>query len=186
MRCDLYEYVLEILSYIFNCSQNTCMSCNFQHVFICSIKVWHVLICRLKLNDICLQRNFLMWCHPWWTDSGELRWWVSGVSSTFHPLMLARSWISHPTLSSRAHWGTYPGLAFPVFRQYSTCLLISWLVSAPRNLPCVPLAVLHASILMNKLVISSSAALPLFSCCAKNLWSASTLGKRQLALVCCA
>jgi len=41
------------------------------------------------------------------------------------------------------------------FRQCSTYFAISRLVSAPRNLPCMPLAVLCASIL--SLVISSSA-----------------------------
>jgi len=47
--------------------------------------------------------------------------------------------------------------ALPGFTQYSRYFAISLLVSAPRNLPCVPLAVLHASIL--SLVISSSAAI---------------------------
>ena len=49
-----------------------------------------------------------------------------------------------------------PG-ALPGFRQYSTYCAIYGLVSAVRNLPCVALAVLHASIL--SFVISFSAAI---------------------------
>jgi len=49
-----------------------------------------------------------------------------------------------------------PG-ALPGFRQYSTCFAISGLVSVPRNLLCVPLKVLYASIL--SLVISFRASI---------------------------
>ena len=57
-------------------------------------------------------------------------------------------------IDSPSLWPTEPRLHV---RQYSTYFAISWLGSAPRNLPCVPLAVLYASIL--SLVISSSAAI---------------------------
>jgi len=58
----------------------------------------------------------------------------------------------------------------------STYFAISGLVSAPRNLPCVPLAVLCASIL--SLVISSSTAIVLLLCqksvkC-QHLWQKAT------------
>jgi len=54
-----------------------------------------------------------------------------------------------------------PG-ALPGLRQYSTYFAISLLVSAQRNLPCMPLAVLYALIL--SLVISSSTAIVLLLC----------------------
>jgi len=61
----------------------------------------------------CLLCGGERWCHSWWTDSDALCQWVSRVESTFHSPTLARSKIPHPspTLSSRAHWGTCPGLA---------------------------------------------------------------------------
>ena len=68
------------------------------------------------------------------------------------------------------------------YRRYSTYFAMSGLVSAPRNLPCVPLAVLYASFFS----LASAPALLYFLCCAGNLWGASITGRRQLAFVYCA
>jgi len=80
--------------------------------------------------------------------------------------------------------GTLPG-----FRQCLMYFAISWLVSAsaPRNLPCVPLAILCASIL--SLVISSSAAIvPLL--CRKSVkcqhpWQKATSSRLLCSAVSC-
>ena len=76
--------------------------------------------------------------------------------------------------------------ALPGFRQCSTYFAISW-VSAPRNLLCVPLAVLCASIL--SLIISSSAAIvPLL--CRKSVkcqhpWQKATSSRLLCSAVSC-
>jgi len=79
-----------------------------------------------------------------------------------------------------------PG-ALPRFRECSTHLAISWLVGAPRNLPCVPLAVLCASIL--SLVISSSAAIVTLICrksvkC-QHLWQKASSSRLLCSAVSC-
>jgi len=111
-------------------------------------------------------------------------WLFPRLESILHSPTLARSRIAYLTLSSIAHGDPCPDLApcLSGFRQHSTYFAITGLVRAPRNLPCVPLAVLCASILN----WSSAPALLFFLYCAGNLWSDSTLGRRQLAFVCCA
>ena len=59
----------------------------------------------------CLLCGVDRWCHLWLTYSGARCRSFSRVESIFNPPTLARSRISHLTLSFIAHWGTCPGLA---------------------------------------------------------------------------
>jgi len=79
----------------------------------------------------------------------------SQVESIHHLPTLARSRISHPTVSAKAYWSTCPGLT-PCLGLNSIRRTLRFLevVSVPRNLRCVPLAFLHARNL--SLVISAA------------------------------
>jgi len=54
----MYEYVLSKLKDVHDYLQNICKLVNCERVCICRIKNLYVLICRLKLNDMCIPALF--------------------------------------------------------------------------------------------------------------------------------